>query len=192
MKNLVILLLVLSLMASCSGESDEPAGEKQAADTRGEPVQVIPDEEFTEFEKQANAFIRPYFDDKATQTEKTVKAGDLFDLYVFAEYDEAYPMCAAEYKLTIPEGVNVLSQTQCDSLMLSRGTYDNDFMIVFRCTAGPKMWLAKYVCKVEVECRGGTFETHKGADLDYLGFTMCDHHRTMVKAKPGKAHLAVE
>jgi hypothetical protein len=192
MKNLAILLLVLSVIASCTGESEEPAVEEQVADTRGEPVQMIPDEEFSELEKRANAFIRPYFDDQATQTEKTVKVGDVFDLYVFAEYSEEYPMCGAEYKLTVPEGVVVLSQVQTDSLMLSRGTWDNDFMIVFHCTPGPKMWLAKYVCKAEEGSQSGVFETHQGADLLYLGFTMCDRQRTMVKARSGKAALTVQ
>jgi len=183
------MIVMISLLASCGGKTDETADDQQTADTRGEPRQIIPDEEFSEFEKLANAFIRPYFDDQATQSEKTIKPGENFDVYVFAEFSEQYPVSAAEYKLSVPEGITVLFSVECDSTILSLGKYDNDFMIVFKCTAGPKMWIAKYACKADEGFRGGTFETHKGEGLNYLGFTMCDEQKTMLKAKPGKAVL---
>ena len=186
------MLLVLGLTASCGGAGDETAGDENATQTDEQAVQMIPDEEFSEFEKLANAFIKPYFDENGTQSEKTVKPGDRFDIYVMAEFSTQYSMSAAEYKLNIPEGITVMGSTNSDSTILNLGKYDRDFSIVFRCVSGPWMWLVKYQCFVEDGFKGGVVETEKGADLNFLGFTMCDVQKTMIKAKPGKAVLSVK
>lgn len=191
MKRIFVLLLVVWLTSSCGGAGDESTGDEGVAQ-KGEPVQMIPDEEFTEFENLAKAYLKPYFDANATQTEKTVKPGDTFDLYVTAEFSEDYSMSAAEYKLVVPEGISVLASTNSDSTVLNVGKFDEDFAMAFRCTAGPGLWLVKYQCKVDEGFKGGTIETQKGENLNFLGFTMCDVQKTLIKARPGKAVVSVK
>jgi hypothetical protein len=191
MKRIFVLLLVVWLTASCSGKGDETAGEESAAKT-SKPVQMIPDEEFSEFEKLAKAYIKPYFDANGTQSEKTVKPGDIFELYIVSEFSEQYTMSAAEFKLVVPEGISVLASTNCDSTILNLGKYDVDFMIAFHCKSGPGMWLVKYQCKVDDGFKGGVIETQKGINMNFLGFTMCDVQKTMIKARPGKAVISVK
>jgi hypothetical protein len=191
MKRIVVLLLVLGLTASCGGNGEETAGDETAAQTE-EPVARIPDGEFSEFEKLANAFIKPYFDENATQSKKTVKPGDMFDIYVVAEFSEQYSMSAAEYKLVIPDGITVMGSTNCDSTILNLGKFDTDFSIVFHCIPGPGMWLVKYQCLVEEDFDGGVVETQKGENQGFLGFTMCDVQKTLIKAKPGQAVLSTK
>jgi hypothetical protein len=193
MKRIIFISMALWLVLSCGGKKEEGALQQAQKSTQEKkPVQMIPDEEFTEFEKLAQAFIRPYFDVSGTLTERTVKAGEPFELYVVAEYNPLYPMSAAEYCLVLPEGVTVMGSANSDSTLITLGKHDDDFMIAFRCSSGPKLWLVKYTCLAAAGTSGGTVSIEMGHDQKYLGFTMCDAQRTMIKAKPGTAQIKVE
>lgn len=192
MKRIIFVSIALWFALSCGGKQDRPAEEAKTASEVKKPVQMIPDEEITEFERLAKGYIRPYFDANATQTEKTVKAGEAFDLYVVAEFSPLYSMSAAEYCLVLPQGVTVTSSANSDSTILTLGKHEEDFMIAFHCTSGPKFWLVKYGCVAGAGTAGGTVSIEKGRNQGFLGFTMCDEPRTMIRAKPGQAVLKVE
>jgi len=201
MKKLAILCLAMFVVVSCSKKEDEATDSEvvdnkvtseSAVALRGEPKAMIPGEELSEMEKLANAYIKPYFDDEATQTEKAVAPGDRFDLYVFAEYDKNYPMSAAEFRVTLPEGVSILSSTHCDSTILQFGNPEGDFMIAFHCSYGPKMWLVRYECSADESFTGGTIKTDEGMAMHYLGFTLCDVSKTLIRAEPGEAVLRLK
>jgi hypothetical protein len=197
MKKLVILCLALFVIVSCSKKEEdkaesEPAGDAQgesAVALRGEPKAMIPGEELSEMEQLAKAKLRPYFDENASVTEKALAPGDRFDLYVFAEYDKNYPMSAAEFRVVLPEGVSILSSTNCDSTILQFGNPEGDFMIAFHCSYGPKMWLVKYECSADESFAGGAVKTDEGMAMHYLGFTLCDVSKTLIRAEPGEAVL---
>ncbi|MEJ2719644.1 MAG: hypothetical protein P8181_00705 [bacterium] len=196
MKKFIVLCLALFVVLSCSKEQEDKTTklaqemhEESAVVPRGEPKSMIPGEELSEMEQLANAYLKPYFDAKATQTEKVVGPGDRFDLFVVAEFNENYPMSAAEYRVELPEGVSILSSTNCDSTILQFGNPEGDFMIAFHCSYGPKMWLVKYECNVDENFTGGTISTAEGMAMHYLGFTMCDVAKTLIRAKPGEAVL---
>lgn len=197
MKKLALLGLALMVVVSCSTKEEEQA-DSEVADAvqsesaialRGEPKTMIPGEELSEMERLAQAYLKPYFDENASQTEKAVSPGDRFDLYVFAEYDKNYPMSAAEFRVVLPEGVSILSSTTCDSTILQFGNPEGDFMIAFHCSYGPKMWLVRYECGVDEAFGGGTIKTDEGMAMHYLGFTLCDVSKTLIRAKPGEAVL---
>ncbi len=192
MKRFFVLSTVLWLVVSCGGKEEEPKQTGTQTARRGEPVQAIPETELTEFEKLANPFLRPYFDGAGTQTEKTVKPGETFDLYVVAEYGKNFAMCAAEYRLVLPEGMIVSSSANCDSTILTMGRHDEDFSTTFNCTSGPKMWLVRYLCTTDPSFRGGEIRTEQGARMNFLGFTLCDGEFTMVNARAGKATIKVD
>lgn len=190
--SLCLLTISLWFVASCGGKTDEAAQERTQTAQKKEPIQQIPDEGLTQFEKLADGYIRPCFDEAAQQTEKTIKPGDVFDVYVVAEFSTQYPMSTANYRLVLPEGVSVSAAANCDSTILTVGKFDDDFVIAFTCSTGPKMWLVKYICKSDPTFRGGTIEVQEGSTNKYLGFTMCDEEKTLVKAKPGKAVVKVD
>ena len=213
---LAAMVALFAALASCGGQKEEPAESTEAAQhdgddndngqdvakddaeaspglspqtPTGEPITMIPDEEFSEFEKLAGASLRPYFDEAATQTEISVSPGDYFDMWVIAEFEKTHPMSACEYKLDIPEGIDILGTTHSDSIVITMGKADRDFMAAFRCAHGPKMWVVKYQCKVGDDFKGGKVMTTKGQDLNFLGFTMCDAAKTMIRARPGEATI---
>lgn len=201
MRRFLLLVVVLVLAAACG----KKGGEEQAKQTgtepvakttgpggeplRGEPKSMIREDEFSEFETIANARIQPYFDAEGTRTELSVSPGERFTLYVFGEYNELYPMSAAEYRLMLPADVTVLSSRNTDSTIVTLGNWDQDFMIAFRCMPGPKALIAAYECMAGESFTGGGVETVKGSDLNFIGFTMCDEERTLIRAKGGKAEL---
>lgn len=191
MKKLFVLLLAFWALSSCDRGGDETARTESTPAQRPEPVAAVAEGEFSEFDKLANGFIRPYFDVEGTQTEKTVKAGENFDLYIVAEYNKDFAMCAAEYRLVVPDGMRVLSSANTDSTILTLGDLE-DFSTTFRCTAGPKMWLVRYTCTSDPTFRGGEIRTEKGANMHFLGFSLCDGEFTLVNARPGTATLSVE
>jgi len=205
MKRLILAIFVLGLIAACGKGGDqktETASQDQKATEPAEgvpgagttpPVSMIPEGEGpSEFEKAANGKIRPYFDDKGTKTEIAVAPGDYFDLYVFGEYSELYPMSAAEWKLVLPENVSIMGQTHTDSVIVSMGKWDSDFMMAFQCTPGPKIQLVKYQCKAHEGFTGGKIETTTGDNLNFIGFTMCDATKTLIHGQGGVAELRVK
>ncbi|UCG51150.1 MAG: hypothetical protein JSW58_13260, partial [Candidatus Latescibacterota bacterium] len=135
---------------------------------------------------------KPYFDVEGTQTEKIIATGDVFDLYVFGEFSKDFPMSAAEFRVVLPEGVTVMSSAYSDSTILQFGNPQNDFMMAFRCSYGPKLWLVKFECRTDENFKGGTIETGEGLQQHFLGFTLCDVGRTLIRAKPGKAEIRLE
>ena len=197
MRQVVFVLLIVSLFAACTEKSEEgnetaTQGQQGLAteDAEGGPIEMIPDEGLSEFEKLAKGYLRPYFDEAGTVTEKALSDGDQFDIYLFAEFDKGFPMSAAEYKLVLPPGVAVMGETKSDSVILTMGNYHDDFLLAFRCSHGPRLWLMKYQCIATDTFEGGTIRTTKGDNLNFLGFTMCDATKTLIGCLGGSAVLS--
>jgi hypothetical protein len=196
MYRLIIFLLAMAVLGSCGkGKEEEgaqtaqPAEQAEGSVPRPHGQAMIPDKEFSEFEEIAAAHIRPAFNAEGTDTLKEIAPGDYVDIYVVAEFNELYQMSAAEYRLQLPPGISVMSWAKMDSVVLTYGEHDRDFMLAFRCINGPESWLIKYVCKADEDFAGGEISTHPGANLDFLGFTLCDATRTLVRGRGGSATL---
>lgn len=195
MKKFLVLLMMIGLVASC-GTSDE-GGEATAEHDHATEVATqtpesrpgIPDEGGSGYESAAKAVLRPAFDKEGTQTSKDVKPGEMFDLYIVAEFDDAFAMTGAEYKLVLPEGITVLGASYMDSVNVTLGKHETDVMMAFHCVSGPRDWLAKYLCMAEDSFKGGTVETLPGENLNFIGFVMCDHLRTEIRAAGGTAEI---
>jgi hypothetical protein len=192
----VLAFMLVILICSCGGgkqkQKQESTSTKDTVTSAAEespPIHMIPPEGLSEFEKLINAYIRPYFDDKASVTEKSVAPGETFTVYIFGEFNEMYPMAGAEYKLSLPEGLEYVYETKSDSISMTLGKYSEDLMLAFNCANGPKFLMVKYVLKATDAFSGGDIETQEGDYKHFLGFSLCDEAATMVRAMPGKATL---
>lgn len=197
MRSLLFLVALLCLFAACGGGGDEATetthGDRTANGQAGDkPIEAIPTESQTEMEKLAGAKIVPYFDEAGTQSAKDVEPGENFNVYVFAEFNELTPMQGVEYRLIMPYETFVLGNAHTDSVIVTLGKWDNDIMMVFKCLPGPKSLLSTYFCKAGENFAGGIVETTKGNDRDFMGFTMCDATKTLIRAQGGKANLGKE
>jgi hypothetical protein len=198
MKKLFALLMVLALVAACGGGQEDGSqsaggatngGQGGAGDQTSAGQPAIGEGNLDEFERTVAGFLRPYFDEAGTDTTLDVAPGEQFEMWVVAEYNEAFAMSAAEYKLVLPGGVSLLGTVQSDSTIITLGKHEEDFMMAFRCMPGPKNWLVKYLCKAEDDFAGGVVETVRGQNLDFIGFATCDVSKTMVRAQGGTAEL---
>jgi len=190
MYRFVIILSLLVFLSSC-GQKEEESDTASSASVPAPPNSrsAIDAGEFSEFEKIINGSLKPYFDVAGTQTELEVAPGDYFDVYIFAEFNEAYDVNAAEWKLVLPDEVSIMSVAQTDSVLVSLGKHEEDFMIAFRCLPGPRDWIVRYQCKAHEGFAGGAIETVAGQNLKFIGFTICDATHTEVKGRGGKAEL---
>jgi hypothetical protein len=182
MKKVFWILLALALVASCgkgtedeaeTAEGTEVSGGQGTVDELPPPRPAIDDEPLTRYEKLVAGYIRPYFDQAGTETSRKLASGELFELYVVAEFNDAYLMAAAEYRLVLPKGITVLAQAHTDSMTITVGKHDVDFSMTFHCIPGPKHWLVKYFCKVEDDFAGGVVETAAGDQRKFIGFVTC-------------------
>lgn len=201
MHRLILFLLAVAVLGSCGKGNDQSTQTAQTTEQhdhatgqveRPKGKAMIPDAEFSEFEEIAAARIRPSFNAEGTDTLKEIAPGDYVDIYVVAEFNELYTMSAAEYRIQLPPGISVMSWAKMDSVVITYGEHDRDFMLAFRCISGPHDWLIKYVCKASEDFAGGEIITLPGANLDFLGFTMCDATRTLVRGRGGKATLGAK
>ena len=94
--------------------------------------------------------------------------------------------------LLLPEGVSILSSAQSDSVIVTLGKPEVDFMVAFHCLDGPKHWLMKYICKADDDFQGGVIKTVQGDNLKFLGFVTCDVSKTEVRATGGWVKLGVQ
>jgi hypothetical protein len=191
MKRMVMALLCLFVVFACSKKETEStsshAGHSHEEQSSEQPKQMIPDTE----DETALAAIKPYFDENGTVTEKSISPGDRFDVFVFAEYEESESMSAAEYKLILPEGINIMASFETDSTTLQSGQPLKDFMIAFRCNPGPRAFLVKYTCLAGPDFAGGSIQTAAGDRSKFIGLVTCGHSPKQFTAEHGQAVLTI-
>jgi len=196
MKRFLITIAVLALLASCGGEkeggetaSNDSADQTATTNQRPPSKPAIPDAGDSGFDDIASGRIRPAFDIQGIETTKAVAPGEMFDIFVVGEYNDAFAMSGAEYKLTMPDGITVLGASFTDSIIVTLGKPETDFLMAFHCLPGPGDWLVKYLCRAEESFQGGTIETHPGDNLAFIGFVMCDQLKTEIRAQGGTAEI---
>ena len=192
MKRLAIVILCLLVVFACSKKEPETTATnttQSATESHSdEPKQMIPDKPD---QPVIIAAIKPFFDDKGMVTEKTISPGDEFEVFIFAEYEETNSMTAAEYKVILPTGVSILTAVETDSSTLRSGQPEEDFMIAFHCTPGPKMFLVKYNCLAGQNFIGGVIQTAVGDQTKFIGLVTCGHAPVQHRADSGKAILKI-
>ena len=192
MKRLAIVILCLLVVFACSKKEPETTATnttQSATESHSdEPKQMIPDKPDQPI---VFAAIKPFFDDKGTVTEKTISPGDEFEVFIIAEYEETNSMTAAEYKLVLPAGVSILASQITDSLSLQSGKPETDFMIAFKCSPGPKMFLVRYTCLAGQNFAGGVIQTAEGDQTNFIGLVTCGNAPVQHKADTGKAVLKI-
>lgn len=134
-----------------------------------------------------------YFDEAGTVSEKAVAAGELITFYVTAEFKEPFHVNAAQYRVEVPDGIQVVGETKHSDRVLTVGSWESDFSIAFECRPPGKFYLVKYSCTVGPEFAGGVIKVTPGVNphgISYLGFVSCKPTTEKLPAKGGSATLA--
>lgn len=203
----VILLSFLLFAAGCgnSGKSDtsteksspapaatgqtDATGQAATAETPGRPM--IPPERPDVVE---GLYIEPRFDAGGDVSTLAVAPGELFNVYVCARHPD-YDVSTAQWKLDVPDGVEVIGEAKMFDEALSLGSWTNFYITTFPCQTGSQEFaIVKYNCIAKPGCSGGEFRTVKavptsGQDPSFLGFVTCGDHPEQVPASGGSATL---
>lgn len=190
MKQFLILLAIIAVGFACGQKESETASSKEeaatAAEVKEEPRQAIPDKRQV---LTGTPTLKPYFDGNATVADKKVAPGETFDLYIIAGVGENDHITAAEFKLSLPEGVTITREIDSDSLIMKSGKLEQDMMVAFRCSQGPKIILMQYQCLVEDNFMGGNIATLEGDKSMFIGLVDCGPEPEQILAEKGTAVL---
>jgi len=175
-----VILMMLILIVGCGGEqsSNESGARSEAPpiDVAGEQSRsAIPDDPPPPTSSD-NLRIMAYADADASITELTLAAGDIFNVYTFAELDGVTHVNAAQYRLVLPAGITIIGEEKTAPSVLTMGSHAELFAMVFDCRAPGKFKLMKYTCRVEDGFQGGEFEVKEGVDprgAGFIGFVSC-------------------
>ena len=75
---------------------------------------------------------------------------------------------------------------------MKSGKLDEDLMVAFKCSSGPKIFLSRYVCLVGDGFTGGTISTEKGIRSNFLGVVDCGPNPDKIPAEQGTAVLKIK
>ena len=190
MKQFLILLVIIAVGFACGQKESETTSSKEEAVTASEvseePRQAIPDKKQV---LSRTPTLKPYFDENATVAEKLVSPGESFDLYIIAGIGENDHITAAEYKLSLPEGISIIRVIDTDSLTMKSGKPEHDLLVAFNCSSGPNFVLAKFVCLVGDNFTEGTIATLEGEKSKFIGLVDCGPEPVQILAEKGTAAL---
>jgi hypothetical protein len=141
--------------------------------------------------------IEPYFDAEGKVANMAVAPGELFDVYVCAHHP-GYDMATAQWRLEVPDGVQVLGEKKMFTESLSLGTHETLYIITYPCRSGEEPFaIVKYSCMATKDFAGGEFYTvgatrSPGEQPQFLGFVTCGDRPEQVPASGGAAVLTIE
>lgn len=183
--------LLLFGVAGCGGDkSGESAATKAAPETQQNPSAASQLPPATVTSKPGDQlgvepvtspleglFIKPYFDDAGTVTEKSVAVGEKFSIGVWAETAAPYTTNAAQYRLELPPGVRVTSVAELAAKSVSMGNFAENYQVAYDCQPSGRFRLVEYLCVTDPGFMGGEVKVLNGVDLQgspFVGFSTCD------------------
>jgi hypothetical protein len=120
--------------------------------------------------------LLPYLDEAGSSTEMTVGANDIFTLHVFADIKGHMHTSAAQFAVSIPEGIAVIGEEKFSPKALTVGKLTDLFAIAYECHESGRFLLMKLTCRVEDSFAGGDMILRAGVDAAggaFLGFATC-------------------
>jgi hypothetical protein len=127
-----------------------------------------------------------YFDTAFTDTTTTVERGGLVRVYIVGEWDQAEQMSAAEFRLEVPEALEVVGENTPSYVVLTQGKLRTGVKQAFeKCLQGPQVLLNTVTFMAGEDVRSALIRTHPAASSGYLGFATCDATHSLLPAAPG-------
>jgi hypothetical protein len=196
---LVGLMMIACLVvtaAGCGGGEKEEGDLPEVTHTpskapEGQSRSMIP-EKVEKPRTVVNVFLRPYLDEAGELTELAVTPGETFPLYLFAEYKEPYHISAVEFRLDLPEGVQIGTQEKFRERALTMGEVGSDFVLAFQCAPPGKYYVMKFTCHTFEDFEGGEISVTPGVNSQgesFLGYVACEPETLKLPATGGSVKL---
>jgi len=177
MKQAVLALaLLLCLSVSC-GEKEE----------KQEQVPAAAEEETTIGYTSEEFSFGVFFDADATRRTIALEKGQTeIDLYIFVHFPEGVGIAATEFRLDLPDGVKILSDSFYEKRTLSMGSFEHGLSEGFPCVYGPRLQLHRLTVRVDEGVRNGVVSILADENTDQLAVAICDEDYTTIRASSFK------
>ncbi len=169
------LVMVLCLSLSC-GEKEE---QEQTPSTEIEESSIgFTSEEFS---------FGVFFDAEATRRTVTLEKGQTeIELYIVVHFPEGVGIAATEFKLELPEGAKIMSDSFYEKRTLSMGGFEHGISEGFPCAYGPKLQLHKLTLLVDEGIDNGVVSILPAENTGKLAVAICDEAYTTIRASSYK------
>ena len=169
------LAFVLCLSLSCGEKTEQE--QTPAADSEESAIGFT-SEEFS---------FSVFFDAEATQRTLTLAEGQTeAELYIVVNFPEGVGIAAVEFKLELPEGVKIMSDSFYEKRTLSMGGFEHGFSEGFPCVYGPKLQLHKLTLQVKDTIENGVVSILPAENTGKLAVAICDEAYTTIRASSYK------
>jgi len=175
---IVSLVVGLSLVFACAKKGGEEKGK--------EAVKSEPKEEKLKYVSEEVSFVLA-FDEEGKK--RTIKVGDgkEVDLYIIINFPETMQISASEFRLVLPEGVEIESDSFYKKRLMSLGTFEAGISEAFVCTPGPKLILHKLRLSIKGKLRNAEIALMPSKQDNFIGVATCDEGNPRVTASSYKA-----
>ena len=174
MKSAVLALvsvLCLSLAVSCGEKAEQ---EQTPAAEAEESTIGFTSEEFS---------FGVYFDAEGEMRTVVLEEGQTeIDMYIIIHYPEGTGIAAVEFRIELPEGVRIESDSFYEKRTLTMGTFEHGYTEGFPCVYGPKMQLHRLTLSIEGELENGVISILPAKNTGKLAVAMCDEEFTTIRA----------
>ena len=185
MNRKVYLVALIGLIAfslsviSCSAKKEETA-EKSEPETAGkEHISYVSED----------VSFGLFFDSEGTKRTIRLDEGQKeFVAYLFLEFPEGMEVAAVQWKLDLPEGVNIVNDKYLDSRIMSLGQIPRGLSERFNpCISGPKVLIHELTFLASTELKDAVISILPADDSGVLGVAECVEGYPIVKAASFKA-----
>jgi hypothetical protein len=176
MRPAVFVIALLLLCSLSCGEKTEQ--EQQPAAETEETTIGYTSEEFS---------FGVYFDAEGTERTTVLEKGQTeLDAYIFVHYPEGTGIAAVEFRLELPEGIKIMSDSFYEKRTLSMGSFQRGISEGFPCVYGPKLQLHRLTLGIEGEIENGVISILPAENTAQLAVAMCDEAYTTIRASSYK------
>ncbi len=172
---LSVMLLAVLLACSCAKKEEQ---EKQDAEHK-HVIQYI----------EEDVSFGIFFDPEGTK--RTLELGPKereFTIYIFIHFPEYLEINAAEFRLELPEGVEITNDKYYEKRNLSMGRFDPGISEAFPCVTGPKILLHTLSLQAKGKLENAVLSILPHESSEQVAVTKCAEGYPVIKAS---AYLAV-
>ncbi len=176
----VVMLIALVAFSSCSKkkESSSSTEKKEIKKEESKKIDYVSDEV---------SFIVAFDSEGTKRTVKLKKGQDHLDIYIIVNFPETMQISATEFRLSMPEGVEVESDEFYKKRTAVLGRFEHGIAETFPCVPGPRLILHRLTLKISEPVRNCEISLLPSRKTDFIGVASCEEGFPKVSASSYKA-----
>ena len=182
-KNMIRIALALLLCSLCVFSCSKKEGEEGSAQQEQGIPEGVSDE----------VHFGIYFDQEGEQRTLTLEEGqEEFKAYIIVNFPEWMEIAAVEWRLVLPEGIEVVNDQFHPKRFILLGTFELGISERFTCIAGPSLTIHTLTLRATEKLNNAELAIMPGKESNFLGVAKCQEGFPVVRAASYKAVLNPE